>query len=223
MAPEMASLRSRLWRPAPIAGLLATLTVGSLLGPNLWVRIATRGRTYASVDTVPARVVAIVPGSPVYRGNPGSQVRTRLEAALGLYRSGRVKAILVSGNDIAASPEVSVMFAWLLVRGVPARDILTDEGGTRTRETMRRAAGIFDVRSAIVCTQDIFMPRSLYLAREAGIDAVGLDVTDRTPRTPRREAREALKTTLAVVESQVREGPTALAAERTRHAALAAR
>jgi vancomycin permeability regulator SanA len=223
MSTEMAPLPSRFWRPAPIAGLLVALAVGSLAGPNLWVRLATRGRSYASVAEVPARSVAIVPGSPVHHGTPGTLVRGRLEAALALYREGRVKAILVSGNDTPASPEVSVMFAWLLVRGVPARDIWSDDGGARTRETMRRAAGIFEVSGAIVCTQDIFMARSLYLARQAGIDAVGLDATDRASRTPRREAREALKTTLAVLESQVREGPAALAGERARLAALAVR
>jgi vancomycin permeability regulator SanA len=134
-----------------------------------------------------------------------------------------VNSILVSGNDTAGSPEVSVMFAWLLVRGVPARDIWRDERGTRTRETMRRAVGIFDVTNAIVCTQNQYMARTLYLARQAGIDAVGLDVTDRTTRTVRSGGREALKTVLAVFESQVRSGPTALAAERAQRAALAAR
>jgi vancomycin permeability regulator SanA len=218
----MAALRSRFWRKAPVAGLLAVLAVGSLVGPNLWVRFATRGRSYASVAEVPARAVAIVPGSPVYRGGPGALVRARLEAALALYKAGRVKAILVSGNDTAVSPEVSVMFAWLLVRGVPARDIWSDDGGTRTRETMRRAAGIFDVNSAIVCTQEIFMARSLYLARQARINAIGLDATSRPPVSGRTVRREAMKTVLAFFESQVREGPSALAGERARRAEMIA-
>jgi vancomycin permeability regulator SanA len=199
------------------------MALASVVAPNLWVRFATRNDTYASIDAIPARSVAIVPGSPVYRGKPGRLLRSRLEAALALYQAGRVKSILVSGNDTTASPEVSVMFTWLLVRGIPARDILSDERGTRTRETMRRAVGIFDVTDAIVCTQELHMARSLYLARQSGIDAVGLDVTDRTTRTVRSEGREALKTALAVFESQVRPGPAALAAERAQRAALATR
>ena len=215
-------LLSRLWRPAPVAGLLALAAVGALVGPSVWVGVAARGRSYADVASVPSRSVAIVPGSPVGRSQPGQQVRGRLEAALALYQSGRVKTILISGNDTAASPEVSVMSTWLLAHGVPARDIWADEGGARTRETMRRAAGLFGVTDAIVCTQDLFMPRSLYLARQAGIDAVGVDVTDRTTASAQRAGREALKTTLAVFESQVRPGPEALAGERARRAALVA-
>jgi vancomycin permeability regulator SanA len=203
--------------------LLAVAAIGAVAGPNAWVAAAARGRSYTDVASVPARSVAIVPGSPVLRGQPGAQVRARLEAALSLYRSGRVKAILVSGNDTAASPEVSVMSSWLLVHGVPARDIWTDAGGSRTRETMRRAAGVFDVTDAVVCTQDLFMARSLYLARQAGIDAVGFDATERTPISARRAGREALKTTVAFVESQVRSGPEALAGERPRRALVATR
>jgi vancomycin permeability regulator SanA len=173
---------------------------------------------------VPARSVAIVPGSPVAHGKPVPQLRARLETALALYRTGRVKAILVSGNDSLASPEVGVMYAFLLAHGVPEHDLWTDQGGSRTRETMRRAAGIYGVTDAIICTQELFMARSLYLARAAGIDAVGVVATDATVSSPRRSGREALKAVLAFVESQVREGPEALAGERAeRTATVAAR
>ena len=87
-----------------------------------------------------------------------------------------MKSILVSGNETAEAPEVSAMTAWLLERGVAKKDILTDDGGSRTLETMNRAAGVFDVHDAVICTQDVTVARSLYLAEHAGINAVAAAV-----------------------------------------------
>ncbi len=213
---------SRLWRPAPVAGLLALVAVTSVVGPNAWVGAAARGRSYTDVAAVPTRSVAIVPGSPVAHGRPAHMLRARLETALALYQSGRVKTILVSGNDTEASPEVSVMHAWLVARGVPARDIWTDQGGSRTVETMRRAASLFGVTDAIVCTETLHMPRSLFLARTSGIDAVGAAIPTVLTGSPRWVVREALKTTLAVVESEVRSGPRAPASNETRRGPIVA-
>ena len=95
-----------------------------------------------------------------------------------LYQGGRVKKILVSGNETAEAPEVTAMTAWLLERGVAAKDILTDTGGSRTRETMNRAADVFDVHDAVICTQDVNVDRSVYLA-------------GRPASTPWRSARRA--------------------------------
>ena len=99
------------------------------------------------------------------------------------------------------------MRAWLRARGVPAADVWSDGGGTRTRETMNRAVAFYGVTDAIVCTQTVNMARSLYLARRAGIDAVGLALPTRLGESTRYLATESLKTTLAFAESQLRTGP----------------
>jgi len=202
--------KRRAWQ---IAGAAALLAVAGFAGSNAWVARSSRGYAYDSAATVPGRSIAIVPGSRVHHGKPLFILRDRLEAALDLYRARRVKAILVSGDDSAASPEVTVMGAWLRARGVPARDILADGGGSRTRETMNRAAALYGVTDAVVCTQTVNMARSLYLARAAGIDAVGLAVPTDLGRSTRYVATESLKTTLAFAESALREGPVRTSAQ----------
>ena len=214
--------RPRRRAPAVAATLLA-VGLASVAVPNAWVVLAARGHDFSSLASVPARSVAIVPGSRVYRGRPLPILRDRLEAALALYRRGQVRAILVSGADTAAAPEVTVMRAWLRARDVPATYVWSDGGGSRTRETMMRAAALFDVRDAVVCTQTVNMARTLYLAREAGIDAVGIALPTNLWHSPRYLGVEALKITLAFVESAVREGPAGLAAQRARGVAIAAR
>jgi SanA protein len=190
-----------------IAGTAALLAMAALVGSNAWVARASNGYAYDSAATIPGRGIAIVPGARVHNGKPLLILRDRLQAALDLYRAGRVKAILVSGNDSTLSPEVTVMRAWLRDRGVPDKDLWSDAGGSRTRETMNRAAALYGVGDAIVCTQTVNMARSLYLARTAGIDAVGLALPTNLGGSKRYLATESLKTTLAFAESALRGRP----------------
>ncbi len=62
----------------------------------------------------------------------------------------------------------------LVADGVPPRDVFEDHAGFDTWATMVRARGIFGVDDAVVVTQGFHMPRALFLADEAGIDATGL-------------------------------------------------
>lgn len=191
-----------------LGATLVLLVAAGWLGPNVWIARSARPYAYASADAVPPRTFAIVPGSRVYHDRPLPILRARLEAALELYRAGRVKAILVSGQQTAEDPEATVMRAWLRDRGVPAADVWSDGGGTRTRETMNRAASFYGVTDAVVCTQNVNLARSIYLARQAGIDAVGLALPTTLDRSTRYLATESLKTTLAFAESQLQARPT---------------
>jgi vancomycin permeability regulator SanA len=179
-------------------GFAALLFVGS---SNGWVAASTRALTYQAADSVPEREVAIVPGTFAAQGRPGPMLRARLEAALAAYTAGRVRAILVSGNESAG--EVTAMREWLAQSGVDDEHILVDPAGTRTLQTMRNAAQRFGVSRAVVCTQTVSMPRALFLARSAGIDAVGLAIPTTLERSPRWIAMEALKGALAILETFV--------------------
>ena len=218
-----AALRRKLVRAGGIAGALVLLAGAGLVGANSWVQHAANGRVYTSAAAAPARSVAIVPGARVVGGQPFDHLRGRLETALMLYRGGRVKKILVSGNETAASPEASVMSAWLRERGVAPADILVDTGGSRTRETMDRAAGVFDITDAVICTEDVNTSRSVYLAEKAGIDAVAVSVPSTLWASARYMRMEALKTALAFLESYLRRGSQVPPRARAEEFAIAAR
>ena len=93
---------------------------------------------------------------------------------------------------------------WLIQHGVIPGAVLDDHAGFRTLDTMERAARVYGVRRAIICTQSFHLPRAVFLARRAGIDAVGLPATG-----PVRGAsvgdviRESLASLVAVVDSYV--------------------
>jgi vancomycin permeability regulator SanA len=61
----------------------------------------------------------------------------------------------------------------LEARGVSPASIVLDPGGHRTAATMAGSAAL-GVRSALVVSQGYHLPRALYFARHAGIDAVGV-------------------------------------------------
>ena len=184
-----------------IAELVVLAAVCGWLAPNAWIGRAAAGFVYARAIDVPARTFAIVPGSRVHHGRPLAILKDRLETALDLYRSGRVKAVLVSGADTAEAPEAAVMQAWFAERGVPSGDVWTDGGGTRTRQTMVRAVSQYGVADAIICTQAVNAARSVYLARQVGIDAVAVALPSHLESNRRYRAIESLKTTLAFAES----------------------
>jgi SanA protein len=169
-------------------------------GANALVNAAARGRAYSTIEDVPKRSIAIVPGSPTSHKQVEAALLGRAQAALELYRAGRVRAILVSGIETDNDPETSATRRWLQDQGVPARDIMSDSLGTRTRSTMARAAQVFSVGDAVICTERMHMARALFLAQKSGIDAVGFALESPMSGVPKWVVKEALKTTLAVVE-----------------------
>jgi vancomycin permeability regulator SanA len=165
---------------------------------NVWIRNAAAPYLYTAIDDVPEREVAIVPGARVHEdGRPYPVLEDRLELARGLYERGKVERILVSG----AANEPEGMRDWLVAHGVPAEAIATDPRGLRTLDTMRRASHEHGATSAIVCTQEFHLARAVWLARQSGIDAVGVRADRRRyPRHAQWLVREALARARAFVD-----------------------
>jgi SanA protein len=179
-----------------------TIATSGVAASIFWVNHVTRELRYAGIDQVPARDVAIVPGVGTASNRMPRHLEERLAPALGLYRAHKVRAILVSGIGVPPkSDEVTTMVRWLRARGVPPENIISDPAGFRTLDTMQRAAHLLNVSSAVVCTQRVFIARALFLARAAGIDAVGLEVPSPIPGTGSILRSEAAKSSLALIDT----------------------
>jgi SanA protein len=188
-----------------LAAAAGALVVGGLVLalPNLWMRTLTAKVRYGSIESVPARPVALVLGAAVAGKNqPSRALSERLAVALELYRAGKVTRLLVSGRSEASGyNEAAGMRRWLLERGVPAADIISDEQGTRTITSVRRAVSALGLRSAIIVSTDYHLPRALYLAGRAGMDAVAVGSADGALRHIwRYRLRELAACWLALVE-----------------------
>jgi SanA protein len=169
-----------------------------------WIDLSARPYISDGLDAVPARDVAIVPGCRVHGdGRPSAALADRLATARELYLDGRVEKILASGDHRAPEyDETNAMWRWLTERGVPSRDVFLDHAGLRTLDTMERAARVFGVMSAVVCTQEFHLPRAVFLARRAGIDAVGVAADRRIyAKRGRDRLREFFAKSVSFVDS----------------------
>jgi len=155
--------------------LLAFLTI-DLLWILSWFPGTVRSRTFDRESAPRVAGPALVLGAGIYSDRePTPVLEGRLETALWLFRNGKVRWILVSGDNRASNyNEPLAMRRWLLKRGVPADRVVADYAGLRTYDSLRRAQAVFGVERAAVVTSDFHMPRALYLARGMGLDAVGV-------------------------------------------------
>jgi len=119
---------------------------------------------------------AIVPGAYVYPdGRLCDMLVDRLETAILLYRQGKVKKILMTGDHgLTSYDEVNSMRKYAESRGIPATDVFMDHAGFCTYDSMFRAREVFQVDSAVIITQNFHLPRAVYIARQLGLPAVGL-------------------------------------------------
>jgi vancomycin permeability regulator SanA len=197
---------ARLVRRVLLPGaLLGALAIGSA---NAFLLHTTAGDIAPDVASAPTRPVAIVLGTTASLSgalSPGLAARTRV--ALDLYKVGKVRKIFLSGaySAVTGYDEPGSMAGWLERRGVPHEALVLDRDGHRTAATMANAAAQ-GYRDALVCTQAFHLPRSLYLARHAGITATGVPGADRwySFEGLRAHMREWLARTEILVEVALR-------------------
>jgi SanA protein len=170
---------------------------------NVYVLTSGGDSTGDVADVSPAEV-AIVPGALVKPdGEMSAMLADRVRQAAALWHAGKVEKILVSGDHGTWKYDEPDTMRKALVRdGVAPRDVFEDHAGFDTWATMVRARSIFGVRDAVVVTQGFHMPRALYLADAAGIDATGLtaDLHKWGRQGRRSEVREVLSRVKAVAD-----------------------
>lgn len=191
----------RLSRLAVAVAALSAVAVGLA---NAYVLLSPTGESTAEVADVPHAQVAIVPGALVKPdGKMSPMLAARVRQAASLWHAGKVEKVLVSGDHHSwAYDEPDTMRKALVRTGVAPRDVFEDHAGFDTWATMVRARGIFGVRDAVVVTQGFHMPRALFLAAAAGIDATGL-TADLHPwgfQGKKSEVREVLSRVKAIAD-----------------------
>jgi SanA protein len=103
----------------------------------------------------------------------------RIDAAVELYKSGKIKNIIISGdNSKTEYNEPTDMKAELVRNGIPDSLIYLDYAGFRTLDAVVRARDIFGQNSFIVISQKFHNERAIYLARKFGIDAFGYNAKE---------------------------------------------
>ncbi|QGF23631.1 SanA/YdcF family protein [Raineyella fluvialis] len=156
--------------------------------------IGTRSRRRTPAD-VPATEWGLVLGAEMYpNGTPSPSLRARLDLALALFRAGKVRRLIVSGDE-ASNAEVSQMARYLVERGIPEDRIVLDEDGVDTYASCRRARQTPGLTRVTMISQDYHLPRTLTICRTIGLDAYGVgdaSVRRTAPASWRRSVRREL-------------------------------
>lgn len=151
----------------------------AIFGTTVWFNVATRSKTYdADNAAIPAEDIAIIFGAGAMPdGTPSPYLRHRLDSGVSLYKKGKVKKFLLSGdNRDSHYNEPAVMQKYMVEQGIPNKDLVLDYAGLSTYDTCYRAKEIFGVDRAMLITHGYHMPRALFICRKLGVESVGAAV-----------------------------------------------
>ena len=133
-------------------------------------------------DTTANADVALIEGNAVFAdGSLAPRTKGRVDKALELYRTGKVKRIYASGGifygpDERGYPEGKAMKGYLVAHGVPDSAVIADNYGQNTylgsKDFMAWNAS-HHYTSVIVVTQFYHITRSKYILRKLGFKQVG--------------------------------------------------
>lgn len=167
--------------------MLKILIVISFLGIvfillcNVWVVVSTRSRSYFSVDSLPTNQVGLVLGTSktTSEGKENLYFKYRMEAAARLFNEGKVKSLILSGNnDSRYYNEPLDMERAMLKLGIPKSALQLDYAGYRTFDSIIRCKVIFKQEHITIVSQDFHNARALYIAQNEGLDAVSFAAQD---------------------------------------------
>lgn len=176
--------------------------------------VSAVGNTYVrSIAAVPAEPVGIILGAGEKNDEPSPYLASRLDLAVSLWHAGKIKVLLVTGDnhDIKYN-ETQAMNDYLVDHGVPEKIIVIDPDGFDTWQSCIRAKQVFGIDHAIVISQSFHVPRAVMLCRTAGITAYGVGDGDRgwwlgKGQYLHDNAREVLASFNALFQMAVQPGP----------------
>jgi SanA protein len=176
--------------------------------PWIYIRLKTQSRIYPSAADAPEAPVAIVFGAGLSRdGTPMPVLADRVAAAVDLYKAGKVSKLILTGdNRFPEYNEPEAMRRYAISLGIPEADLVPDFAGRRTYDSCYRARFVFNVKKAILVSQEFHLPRAVYLCDQLGIDAVGVAADRRIYRTAsliQWNLREWAACIFAILETQI--------------------
>ncbi len=154
-----------------------------LLFSNMWVILLTKSQVSRNIDDIEGYEVGLVLGTSSKRANGEDNpfFTSRIEAAAVLYQSGKVKHLIVSGDNRSKYyNEPLKMQKALIAKGVPASDITLDHAGLRTLDSVIRCKEVFDQEDVVIISQGFHCYRALFISQYYKMNAVGF-ATEKLP------------------------------------------
>ncbi len=150
----------------------------SLLLASLWFLIHETAIIHDGLhDKLMHADIAVVLGNEVLSNKqPSNRLKSRLDKAVALYNLHYFSSIIVSGGTGPNGfSEADVMKLYLVSRGLPQKNIISDDAGINTAATAINAKRIMDrngYKSAMIISQFFHISRIKLAFAKAGIRPV---------------------------------------------------
>ncbi len=187
---------------------IALIPLLFVLMTNAWVVMSTSSSVQTQIEEVgDSRRIALVLGTSRYQIGGGTNLyfTGRMEAVAELYHKGKVKHIIVSGdNETEYYNEPAEMREALLELKVDNDDITLDYAGFRTLDSVVRCKEVFDQQDFIIVTQQFHGYRAQYISEYYGLNTEVFAANDKVyESTVRIQLREMLARSIAVLDLYV--------------------
>lgn len=148
---------------------------------NFTIESETEDQLTSNLGNLPQEKTGLLLGTSktLASGKPNAYFFNRITAAVELLKAGKIKNIIVSGDNSQKNyNEPEDMKIELIKQGIPAEKIFEDFAGFRTLDSVVRAKEIFGQQSFIIISQRFHNERAVYLAQQNGIEAFGYNAED---------------------------------------------
>lgn len=161
--------------------LLILGMLGSIILANYLIISKAKSSVFETTKDIPKNKVGLLLGTrkTLPNGYQNRYFKYRIEAAVKLYRAGKIKYILVSGDNSRKDyNETEDMKNALIARGIPESKIFMDFAGFRTLDSVVRAKEVFGQSSFTVISQKFHNERAVYLAHLEGMEVIAFNAKD---------------------------------------------
>ena len=153
----------------------------ALGGINIGMARSTAGRIVSAQEAAQMAESGkfdciLVLGAKVVGEIPSHMLEDRCRRGVELYQAKAAPVLLMSGDHGQVEyDEVSVMKRYAVDSGVPSSDVFMDHAGFSTYDSIYRARDVFQAKRVLIVTQRYHLSRALYIAKQLGLDAWGVD------------------------------------------------
>ena len=175
----MRKRRRKIIKWAMISGIILSLFF--LIFANCRVNQQAKELIFEDIELLPENKVGVLLGTSKFlkSGEINQYFEYRILAAEQLFKSGKIKNIIISGDNSRENyNEPQDMKEELVKRGIPEENIYLDYAGFRTYDSMYRMKEIFGQDSFTVISQKFHNQRAIYAANSLGMHAVGYNAKD---------------------------------------------
>ncbi|MBO3097625.1 SanA/YdcF family protein [Gelidibacter pelagius] len=161
--------------------LIVVLGVVALVSTNYWVIYKAKEDVYSKINDLPKNKVGLLLGTSKYMAKGGINLyyAYRIDAAVALFKAGKIDYILVSGDNGSEYYDEPTTFKDdLIKRGIPEDRIVLDFAGFRTLDSVVRAKEVFGQDAFTIISQKFHNERAIYLAKNFKIDAIAFNAKD---------------------------------------------